>query len=121
MIIKHKEAMMTGTVANPSSPSVKLTALLAPTMTKIAKGMNSEFGRCRRGGHACHGIDGACGDNNLKAQAYFARHAVMGAAREFTVIIHEADQTEADRDKQYGPDIKIRQIGPKQRAGADRD
>ena len=30
----------TGPIASPSSPSVRLTALLAPTMTIVAKGMN---------------------------------------------------------------------------------
>ena len=33
-----KQAIITGTIARPSSPSVKLTALELPTMTKIPKG-----------------------------------------------------------------------------------
>ena len=32
------ETIITGTVANPSSPSVRLTALADPTMTNIANG-----------------------------------------------------------------------------------
>ena len=35
-------AIMTGTIAKPSSPSVKLTALELPTMTKIPK-VNKKF------------------------------------------------------------------------------
>ena len=33
---------MTGTMARPSSPSVRLTALLAPTMTKTAIGTKNQ-------------------------------------------------------------------------------
>ena len=35
---KDKQAIITGTMARPSSPSVKLTALELPTITKIPKG-----------------------------------------------------------------------------------
>ena len=39
MNIKVKVTNITGTVANPSSPSVKFTALEEPTITKIANGI----------------------------------------------------------------------------------
>jgi molybdopterin biosynthesis enzyme len=35
-------AIITGMMASPSSPSVRFTALAAPTITSIAKGMNSQ-------------------------------------------------------------------------------
>ena len=34
--------MAVGTIAKPSSPSVKLTALLVPTITKYVSGKNSK-------------------------------------------------------------------------------
>jgi hypothetical protein len=37
MIAKAPAAMITGMVARPSSPSVRFTALPAPTITKAAK------------------------------------------------------------------------------------
>ena len=38
---KQPAAIITGTMASPSSPSVRFTELEAPTITKIAKGMKS--------------------------------------------------------------------------------
>ena len=35
------EIITTGIIARPSRPSVRLTALLEPTITKIAKGKNT--------------------------------------------------------------------------------
>ena len=37
MKAKHPATKITGTVANPSNPSVKFTALEEPTITKIEK------------------------------------------------------------------------------------
>ena len=37
--MKKAAAMVTGPMARPSRPSVRLTALAQPTMTKTAKGM----------------------------------------------------------------------------------
>ena len=37
MIPKLAIAIMTGTIANPSNPSVKLTAFDVPTITKLVK------------------------------------------------------------------------------------
>ena len=42
MMPKVAEAIITGTMARPSRPSVRLTALPAPTMTKPAKGRKSQ-------------------------------------------------------------------------------
>ena len=36
-------AIITGMIASPSSPSVRLTALAAPTITSIAKGRNPQL------------------------------------------------------------------------------
>ena len=38
MTPKEDAAIITGTIASPSSPSVRFTALPAPTITKAAKG-----------------------------------------------------------------------------------
>ena len=40
--VKERATNITGTVANPSSPSVKFTALEAPMITKRAKGMKNK-------------------------------------------------------------------------------
>ena len=42
MTPKLAAAMITGTIARPSSPSVRLTALPAPTITSAASGTNSQ-------------------------------------------------------------------------------
>ena len=39
---KHDATRITGTVANPSNPSVKLTALEDPTIIKAAKGIKNQ-------------------------------------------------------------------------------
>ena len=39
---KQAAAIITGTIARPSNPSVRLTAFDAPTMTKMAKGMKNQ-------------------------------------------------------------------------------
>ncbi len=42
MRAKQLAAIIEGTMASPSSPSVRLTALEAPVMTKIASAMNNQ-------------------------------------------------------------------------------
>ena len=42
MRAKHEAAIITGTIASPSNPSVKFTELEAPTTTKIENGMNKK-------------------------------------------------------------------------------
>ena len=41
MNAKHAATKITGTVAKPSSPSVRLTAFEEPTITKAAKGIKT--------------------------------------------------------------------------------
>ena len=41
MKAKHPATKITGTVANPSNPSVKFTALEEPTITKIENGIKN--------------------------------------------------------------------------------
>ena len=42
MSAKQPAAIITGTMASPSSPSVRLTAFEAPTITNIANGMKNQ-------------------------------------------------------------------------------
>ena len=42
MNAKHAATKITGTVAKPSSPSVRLTAFEEPTITKAAKGIKNQ-------------------------------------------------------------------------------
>ena len=42
MIPKLAIAIMTGTIANPSNPSVKFTAFEAPIITKAANGIKNQ-------------------------------------------------------------------------------
>ncbi len=45
---KQPAAIITGTMASPSSPSVRLTEFDAPTITKIAKGMKNQPSSTRK-------------------------------------------------------------------------
>ena len=129
---KVAAAIITGTMASPSRPSVRFTALPAPTMMKapkrmknqprlmsvpLKKGMVSEVasGSCSlhdRGGGGQRG-DGF--DQDLDASARTFRRL----PGDFQVVVVEADGAIDQCEQQHHPDEHIFQIAPQQRGDGD--
>jgi hypothetical protein len=133
MTPKLAAAIITGTIARPSRPSVRFTALPAPTMTKAPKNMKNQprlmtqvlgeregqrgasgaVGAGKRGAH--HEIGRDRRDEELDAEARLAGKALVGLLRDLEVVVIETDRAEAERDEQHDPDIDAGEVGPEQR------
>ena len=126
---KLAAAIITGTMARPSRPSVKFTALPAPTMTKAAKGTKNQPRLKRKSlkkGNASEVESGSCaglrdqeagdaGDQELDPQPGLAGEALVGLLGDLEVVVVEADRAEADGHEQHDPDVGAAEIGPQQR------
>src|SRR5216117_3961169 len=100
---KLAAAIMTGTMARPSRPSVRFTALPAPTITKAPKitknqpklntmsfrnGIASEPDQRVAGGHRDHAFD---------QQPQLSGKTAMGLLGHLQIVVIEADEAEAER------------------------
>ena len=126
---KLAAAIMTGTMASPSRPSVRFTALPAPTMTnapKITKNQPKLSTTSLRKGIASEVEDGVAAephqrvaggqrDHRFDQQPQLAGEAAMGLLRHLQIVVVEADEAEAERHREHDPDIGIERIGPQQR------
>ena len=115
-------------MARPSSPSVRLTALDAPTMTSPPKRRKPPAQRdqqrleerhrdCtgqRRILQLHHGIAGSKRHRELDQELALAADAVRGALGDLQVVVGKAEQPETRRDQQHDPDIGIGEIRPEQ-------
>ena len=127
---KLAAAIITGTMARPSSPSVRFTALPAPTMmkapnttknqprsiTKSLKNGNRQRGRERAAAEARDARSRpATRDDRLDEQASAAGEAGMASAGDLEIVVVEADDAEAERHAEHDPDVGVGRIGPEQR------
>ncbi len=122
-------AIITGTMASPSSPSVKFTALAAPAMVTMPtttkkrpmgssrvsrKGTASMPERC--GASICMIAQVArAADAEFDRQAGTAGKPVRRSLGDFIVVIQEAEQSKGKRHQQHDPDIAVGEAGPEQR------
>ena len=127
---KLAAAIITGTMASPSRPSVRFTALPAPTMMKAPKMMknqprsmtsslkNGNVSEVANGGRpSCDSAkQAAARDDGLDGKPRAAGKSVMGLPRHLQVVVVEADQPEAERHAEHDPDIGIGRIRPQQRS-----
>ena len=58
-------------------------------------------------------------DRGLDREPHPSREAAMGLPRHLEIIVVEPDQAEAERHREYDPDIRIARIGPQQRRDDD--
>ena len=129
MPTKLADAIITGPMARPSRPSVRFTALPAPTMMKAAKigknqprlmtrslntGNTSEVAKAGRPRLAMAMQAAASAMPASIASREHAGKTRVGLPRHLEVIVIEADQAEAERHRQHDPDIWVARIGPEQ-------
>ena len=133
MTPKEAAAIMIGTMARPSSPSVRLTALPAPTMTKQANGMKNQprlISKSLKNGKVSDvakrplavAHDDECrdaGDQEFDGQPRLAGKAEMRLLGDLQIVVIEADRAEAQRHQQHHPDIDAGDVGPQQRRDDD--
>ena len=126
---KLAAAIMTGTMARPSRPSVRFTAFPAPTIMKTAKktknqprltinslknGNTSE----RRERHMPELDQRNASEprnDGFDAHPRAAGKSIMRLFRDLQIIVIEADHAEAERDPKHHPDIGIGRVCPQKR------
>ena len=121
--------MVTGPMARPSRPSVRLTALAHPTMTKTAKGMkkNPRFGwTILEKGDGQGGVESRVGvEPDGRHQGHQGLGHQLGPAAEplvvlfddLEVVVEETDEAEAQGYQDQKPDIGVVQLGPQDGGG----
>ena len=122
-------------MARPSSPSVRLTALLAPDHdedrhrheepAEVDQQVLHEGNRqTRRAGIAGERHDDQRrhrADADLPGQLALAGQALGVALGQLEEVVAEADHAEADGDEHHDPDIDVGEVRPQQGADDDRD
>ena len=126
---------MVGTMARPSSPSVRFTAFDAPSITSMPNIGNDEAERDqqllehrdgqRRGERprvSSTSQIAAARPISACATSFDARRdALVAAPRQLQVVVGEAQRAVAQRDEQHRPDIAVAQIDPEQRGDRQRE
>jgi hypothetical protein len=116
-------AIITGPMASPSRPSVRLTALAAPTTTRRANGtyQKAEVGpnvlQERHGERAA--VPGpqverrrrGARDRELGGEADAARDALRVLARDLRPVVEEADEAVAERHGERDPHVPVGEVG----------
>ena len=119
---------MTGTIARPSRPSVRFTALPAPTMmtvVTITKNQpkfrrkplkNGTASEVDSGGRPIQTIARHAAPAMIASinKACSAREAGVRLLGDLQIVVVEADEAEAERHGKHDPDIWIAQVGPQQ-------
>src|SRR6188474_1784428 len=111
---KVAAAIITGTMAKPSSPSVRFTALPAPTMIKAPKGMKNQPRSISTDLKKGMASSVASGGSPTSAMTAEALGRLLG---DFKIIVVEPDGAIDEGEKQDHPNIWIAQIAPEE----DRD
>ena len=131
---KLPAAIITGTMASPSRPSVRLTALEEPIITSAPNSGNAKprgmirslnTGTAtpvawRRGAELDQHDGGDQADAALAQQLQPAGQAAARALGELEIVVGEADQPVAQGDDQHDPDIAVAQVRPEQRGRGQR-
>src|ERR1700690_4023874 len=105
-------AIITGTIASPSSPSVRLTALPKATMTN---GPNSRNAQPKSNTKPL--TKGTASPAAPLAPPRHSEHpgnAGCRLLRDFQIVAVEADHGEARGDEQHDPHVRALEIGPQQ-------
>ena len=133
MTPKEAAAIMIGTIASPSRPSVRLTALPAPTITTPANGMKNQPRLSRKSlmnGKVSDDENGAWparmmtqaampAITNSIASRALPEKPEMRLLGDLEIVVVEADRAEAERHQQHHPDIDAAEVGPQQRRADD--
>ncbi len=126
MNAKHSAAIMTGPIARPSRPSVRFTALPAPTMMKapkITKNQPRSNTSSLKNGNASEVANGGRPRLAIAKQAAAAisvsssrrmpaRKAPVALLGDLQIVVVEADQPERERHAEHDPDVRVGRVGP---------
>ena len=122
-------AIITGTMASPSRPSVRFTALPAPTMMKAPNSTKNQprlminslnignVSEVAKVGRPSWASDKQAPMATIASAIRRARSgaAAVGLPRDLQIVVVEADQAETERHAEHDPDIGIERIGPQHR------
>ena len=117
---------MVGTIASPSNPSVRLTALLLPTITNmptsgkakpngISTSLNTGIvSPVPSGPRVSHVIADGAGKAHAELPQHLRarRHALGVPPRQFEEVVGKADPAIAERQQQHRPHVAVAQVGP---------